>query len=85
MTTDSPHLAGHPPCSEAGEHVCAEPSGRYCFECERDGGTMWGPYWCPDHDSQRLERIEHSLESIAQTIAERLDERVVKAPGGDDD
>lgn len=62
------HIGGHPPCAEKGEHVCKEPSGRTCFECDREAGTMWGPYWCPDCDSRRLARISDNLESIAEAI-----------------
>lgn len=60
-----PDLSGHIPCQEAGQHVCQEPSGRSCAEgCDQPAGTLWGPYWCPDHDSQRLARISAQMENL---------------------
>lgn len=54
----------HPNCSSG--HVCQKPSGRACIEteCGEAAGTLWGPYWCPEHDRERLDRITASLESI---------------------
>lgn len=57
----------HQRCTDAGRHICREPSGRTCIErgCEEAAGTLWGPYWCPEHDKERLDRISASLEEIA--------------------
>ena len=56
----------HQKCVDAGRHLCQKPSGRTCFEkgCAEDAGTSWGPYWCPAHDKERLDRITASLEEI---------------------
>ena len=47
----------HPNCTEG--HVCQEPSGRTCLGCDEPAGTIWGPYWCPEHDKERL--AEHGI------------------------
>lgn len=54
----------HPNCVAG--HVCQRLSGRLCIEpgCNLHAGTLWGPYWCPQHDQERLDRITASLESI---------------------
>jgi len=59
----------HPNCwSSTGEreHHCQKPSGRACISCGSPAGTAWGPYWCPECDAIRLDRISESLESITQ-------------------
>lgn len=55
----------HPKCDKG--HICQEPSGRICIErgCEEQAGTWWGPYWCPDHDKERLDRISDAFDEIA--------------------
>lgn len=57
-------MTAHPKCVDG--HVCQEPSGRTCIEsgCNEAAGTRWGPYWCPDHDRERLDRIGASLDRI---------------------
>jgi len=54
----------HPNCTNG--HVCQVPSGRQCIEvgCDNDAGTHWGPYWCPEHDQERLERIDRQMEDL---------------------
>jgi hypothetical protein len=62
----------HPRCTDG--HICQQPSGRACDVrgCQEPAGTLWGPYWCPDHDKQRLERITANLESaLADLKADR--------------
>lgn len=56
----------HPNCWTGTEywHRCHKPSGRTCLDCDKPAGTPWGPYWCPEHDVIRLDRISASLESI---------------------
>ena len=63
----------HPNCTEG--HVCEKPSGRPCFEegCLQPAGTLWGPYWCPDHDRERLERISRSLDEIERVFVKGED------------
>lgn len=60
----------HPRCREAGRHVCQQPSGRTCIEpgCDKPAGTLWGPYWCPEHDQERLDRIGRQLAEIAESF-----------------
>lgn len=62
MTT---HLNGHPKCLQAGHHTCQKPSGLTCYECDNPAGTDWGPYWCPDHDSRRVERLLQQLQELS--------------------
>lgn len=54
----------HPDCIDG--HVCQVPSGKACIEpgCALPAGTRWGPYWCPDHDRERLDRITASLTAL---------------------
>ena len=68
----------HPDCGPETGHVCQEPSGQTCWTegCDRDAGTKWGPYWCPDHDAARIDRISHQMAKI-------LDEVDAKAPAVD--
>lgn len=56
----------HPNCTTA--HACQRPSGRVCVEpgCNLEAGTLWGPYWCPDHDRDRLNGITATLEEPNQ-------------------
>lgn len=53
-----------------GKHICQQPSGRTCTEqaCMNPAGTYWGPYWCPEHDKERLDRISASLEAIVASF-----------------
>jgi hypothetical protein len=63
-------VSAHPNCTDV--HVCQKPSGRSCdvVGCPEPAGTLWGPYWCPDHDRERLNRIAASLTRIAETAPE---------------
>jgi hypothetical protein len=56
----------HEQCVAADKHICQKPSGRQCIEdeCTEAAGTWWGPYWCPEHDKQRLDRISLQLENL---------------------
>lgn len=62
----------HQQCTEAGEHVCQEPSGRTCVEhgCDQAAGTWWGPLWCPGHDKERLDRVSAGFDRIEQELGE---------------
>lgn len=49
------------------QHVCYKPSGRDCVEdCGAEAGTWWTPYWCPDCDVIRLDRITRQLEAMTK-------------------
>lgn len=63
-------MSAHQKCVDAGRHVCQEPSGRMCIEddCDEPAGTWWGPYWCPEHDRQRLNRIVAELVEIRGSL-----------------
>jgi hypothetical protein len=58
----------HPNCADG--HTCQKPSGRVCIEqgCSEPAGTGWGPFWCPDHDQERLDRITRQLDEIAESL-----------------
>jgi hypothetical protein len=58
------HLA----CTPEAGHTCQVPSGRVCCEagCREMAGTMWGPYWCPDHDAERIDRISGQLTALTE-------------------
>lgn len=58
----------HPKCHGPEGHVCQKPSGRECFECGKPAGTWWGPYFCPDCDMARLDRISASLDKIEKDL-----------------
>ena len=57
----------HPKCwtGEDFLHVCQEPSGRLCMECNEPAGTSWGTFFCPRHDVERIARITRNLEALA--------------------
>ena len=69
MIDPTPAGTSHQMCQDAGRHVCQKPSGRTCIEpdCSKDAGTRWGPYWCPDCDKRRLDRISASMETLLAT------------------
>ncbi len=61
----------HPECwvGDRYEHVdCVRRSGQECVNCGESAGTMWGPYWCPPCDVERLDRIYASLEAMAKEM-----------------
>ena len=38
---------------------------RHCYEgCPEPAGTLWGPYWCPEHDRERIDRISQQLDEL---------------------
>ena len=47
-------------------------TGKPCIEpgCERPAGTAWSPYWCFEHNVERLDRITASLETIAEGMSD---------------
>jgi len=63
-------MTSHPNCRSEG-HVCQQPSGHDCIDWGKPAGTLWGPYWCPDCDVKRLDKISANLESIASDLSRR--------------
>jgi hypothetical protein len=57
----------HPHCHTESGHDCQQPSGATCIEdgCEAAAGTDWGPYWCPEHDEARLDRLSEQFAALA--------------------
>ena len=66
MPVSEPASRSHPECWQGDhyEHSCHEPSGRSCVECGAPAGTPWGPYFCPECDVTRLDRIDANLLSL---------------------
>lgn len=65
------HLDGHIHCKETGHHICEGPNGSTCLECNKPAGTIYGPYWCPDHDSQRIHNLLNDLRTIRNGLEEK--------------
>ena len=66
-------MSSHPNCKDGPNgHLCQVPSGRRCHTqpCDQPAGTIWGPYWCPEHDKERLDRIDASLTSIIKGLTD---------------
>lgn len=40
-------------------------TGKHCIEkgCENPAGTNWSPFWCVEHNIERLDRITNTLEA----------------------
>jgi hypothetical protein len=40
--------------------------GSTCIEdgCTSEAGTLWGKYWCPRHNAERLDRISSQFENL---------------------
>ena len=66
MPVSEPDSRSHPECWQGDhyEHSCHEPSGRSCVECGAPAGTPWGPYFCPECDVIRLDRIDANLRAL---------------------
>ncbi len=71
----SPVTRAHAKCWKGDhyEHVCQKPSGHLCGEqpCDQTAGTDWGPFFCPDHDVQRLERVSAGFADLKASLAKR--------------
>lgn len=63
----------HPKCwvGDHYRHICHEPSGRHCIDCGKPAGTPWGPYWCPDCDVRRLDRVGAGFAAVEAAFEER--------------
>ena len=60
----------HPICWTGSYYLhdeCRQPRGTTCIEdgCDNEAGTIWGPYWCPPCDVERLDRISAGLDRLA--------------------
>ena len=51
-------------------------TGKLCIEpgCGKPAGTAWGPYWCFEHNVERILRIDGQLDSILGHLREQADE-----------
>jgi Zn finger protein HypA/HybF involved in hydrogenase expression len=58
----------HPKCQGEAGHICQQPSGRTCVDCDQPAGTLWGPMWCPGCDEKRLNRVSASLEAALASL-----------------
>jgi len=70
MTEPYYGVGTHLQCSAETGHTCQKPSGRVCATegCELPAGTDWGPYWCPDHDAERIDRISRQFDDIMRQV-----------------
>ena len=62
----------HPQCWTGDKyvHTCQDGcgSGLKCLECGEAAGTLWGPYFCPRCDVERLDRIASSLYRLKRSM-----------------
>jgi hypothetical protein len=44
-------------------------TGEVCIErgCDKPAGTAWSPWWCFEHNVERMRRITTRLEGLAST------------------
>lgn len=65
----------HPHCHGPEGHTCDDPSGRVCIvpDCDQPAGTIWGPYWCPTHDEERLDNVTAGFENLLTKFGEGAD------------
>jgi hypothetical protein len=42
--------------------------------CDRPAGTLWSPYWCFEHNVERIRRISRQLDEIASAYERRCAE-----------
>lgn len=61
----------HPRCERPNGHTCQQPSGRVCIVggCGGEAGTDWGPFWCPEHDAERLDRISEGFAEVQRQMS----------------
>jgi len=47
-------------------------TGKPCIEvgCVRPAGTAWSPYWCFEHNVQRIQRVTAQLKGLIQAYEE---------------
>lgn len=75
VDTPDPAERSHQQCWSGDHyiHICRQPSGRTCVDCDRPAGTLWGPLWCPDCDVIRLDRCSAGFAEIAAAFEEARD------------
>ncbi len=58
--SDFPYRDPNHPLNSAEYHT-----GKRCIEkgCEKPAGTSWSPFWCAEHNAERLDRITNALEA----------------------
>lgn len=59
--THDPHHPGNGP---------AHHTGKLCIEkgCTNPAGTAWSPYWCQQHNAERMEHIDQSLQELKNLL-----------------
>ena len=47
-------------------------TGKSCIvkDCTEPAGTMWGPWWCFEHNVERINRITKNLEEMERNWPE---------------
>ena len=47
-------------------------TGKSCIEpgCERPAGTAWSPYWCFEHNIERIDRISGQFCALFESLPE---------------
>ena len=43
-------------------------SGKICQDCDKEAGTAWTDYWCPECDIKRKKRIDNSLSECMESL-----------------
>lgn len=48
-------------------------TGKSCIEegCEHPAGTAWSPYWCFEHNVERIHRISAQMDQVVDNFKER--------------
>lgn len=48
-------------------------TGKECIEpgCTNPAGTAWSPYWCFEHNVERIDRISANLDRIVEDFHSR--------------
>lgn len=51
-------------------------TGKPCIEkdCDNPAGTTWSPYWCFEHNVERIKRIDKSFEDIISSLEKKKKE-----------
>lgn len=55
-------------------------TGKSCLEkgCNKPAGTYWSPWWCFEHNVERIRRINKGIEGGLAKLRELQDRGVVK-------
>ena len=48
----------------------AHHTGKLCIEkgCTNPAGTAWSPYWCQQHNAERMNRISQSFQELKDLL-----------------